>query len=343
MNRFPAVLVRAALLAGFCAALAGCQSTSPTIPFFARHGSAVGLARQPTPQTQTVLDPGMEVRWQVRTAKDEPGQVNVGLGIIGPDGTMVIGPYGACRVAGLNVNQATTAVEKHLADYLKAPKVQLTLAGPQPGLETISVQRPAREANLAPVTWRGAGSRAAPSLTTPAMIPDAALSVTAAPRTSMTVQSSNSDLTAVGNTYQIITDGHPFGEQTIRVTLTGNDNVRDALRLLGEINKTSGHAPVAVKPQVWVARSAGEGRPDALLAVDWTALQRGESETNYPIMPGDRVYFRTGNQRANVATAVVPESATTTNAAPVTARPPSLFERILNSMRYGRTWRTSAP
>jgi polysaccharide export outer membrane protein len=42
-----------------------------------------------------------------------------------------------------------------------------------------------------------------------------------------------------------------------------------------------------------VARSAGLGEPDQILPVDWKAMTcRGRSETNYQLVPGDRIFVK---------------------------------------------------
>jgi hypothetical protein len=136
-------------LAGLCVLNAGCQSpqrvgrsqpSEATPAFFAR-----------APQSQVLLDAGMEVSWQAQTAQDQPGQVKAGTGMVGPDGTMVIGPYGTCKVAGLNIDQAAQAVEKQLALYLPAPNVQLTAT--VPSQQANLAFRPARA--TAPSTGNG--------------------------------------------------------------------------------------------------------------------------------------------------------------------------------------------
>ncbi len=77
-------------------------------------------------QQQIVLRQGNEIQWQANTTQDQPGQVKSGTGIVGPDGTAELGPYGTVRLAGMNLTQATTAVEKHLSAFMATPSVQLS-------------------------------------------------------------------------------------------------------------------------------------------------------------------------------------------------------------------------
>jgi len=56
--------------------------------------------------------------------------------------------------------------------------------------------------------------------------------------------------------------------------------------------KVGGLSPVSSKKRIWVSRPAPVGcGPDQVLPVDWVNLtQRGETATNYQVLPGDRVY-----------------------------------------------------
>jgi polysaccharide export outer membrane protein len=88
--------------------------------------------------------------------------------------------------------------------------------------------------------------------------------------------------------YYVITDGGGFGEQVVRVPVTGNETVLDA------IAQVNGLSAVSSKKHIWVARRVGgHGPQDQILPVDWCGItQRGESNTNYQIFPGDRVYIK---------------------------------------------------
>jgi polysaccharide export outer membrane protein len=86
--------------------------------------------------------------------------------------------------------------------------------------------------------------------------------------------------------YYVITDGGGYGEQVYPFPITGSETVLDAL---GRIN---GLPPVADKRKVWVARR-GPGAAGQILPVDWCGIaQRGATETNYQLMPGDRIYVK---------------------------------------------------
>jgi polysaccharide export outer membrane protein len=90
--------------------------------------------------------------------------------------------------------------------------------------------------------------------------------------------------------YYVITDGGGYGEQVVRLPITGNETVLDA------ISQIYGLPPVASKKDIWVARSfpcqGGHGS-EQVLPVDWCGItKRGQTATNYQIMPGDRIYVK---------------------------------------------------
>lgn len=86
--------------------------------------------------------------------------------------------------------------------------------------------------------------------------------------------------------YYVIADRVGSGEQVARFPITGNETVLDA------IYQVSGLPPEAARKKIWVARSAN-GHHDDILPVDWAGIsQRGERETNYQLMPNDRVYVK---------------------------------------------------
>jgi polysaccharide export outer membrane protein len=88
--------------------------------------------------------------------------------------------------------------------------------------------------------------------------------------------------------YYVITDGAGYGEQVVRIPITGHENVLDA------ISQVNGLPPVASKKHIWVARRApNDGQGQQVLPVDWVGItQRGSTATNYQVLPGDRIYVQ---------------------------------------------------
>jgi polysaccharide export outer membrane protein len=89
-------------------------------------------------------------------------------------------------------------------------------------------------------------------------------------------------------TYFIITDGAGFGEQISEFSITGNETVLSALA------RVNGLPDVASRRDIWVARrSPLPGVGQQILPVDYVAIsQQGITQTNYQIMPGDRIYVK---------------------------------------------------
>lgn len=85
--------------------------------------------------------------------------------------------------------------------------------------------------------------------------------------------------------YYVVTDGGGYGEQVIRLPITGNETVLDAISQIGGLN------PVSSKKQIWVARTVNGHHGQQILPVDWCGItQGGAVATNYQIMPNDRIY-----------------------------------------------------
>jgi protein involved in polysaccharide export with SLBB domain len=85
--------------------------------------------------------------------------------------------------------------------------------------------------------------------------------------------------------YYVVTDFAGAGEQVARIPLSGNETVLDTISHVG------GRSAVTGK-KVWVARPAPAGTGDQILWVDWKGItRRGQAETNYQILPGDRVFI----------------------------------------------------
>jgi polysaccharide export outer membrane protein len=57
--------------------------------------------------------------------KGEPKAVMSGQAVVGPDGTLALGPYGCVRVAGLTLDQAQAVIEKQLSPHIANPRVSL--------------------------------------------------------------------------------------------------------------------------------------------------------------------------------------------------------------------------
>jgi polysaccharide export outer membrane protein len=84
----------------------------------------------------------------------------------------------------------------------------------------------------------------------------------------------------------VITDGGGYGEQVVKLPVTGNDTVLDAVAAINGLSQVS-------SKKIWVSRPAPAGTDCAqIMDVHWRAItQEGITSTNYQLFPGDRVYI----------------------------------------------------
>ena len=84
--------------------------------------------------------------------------------------------------------------------------------------------------------------------------------------------------------YYVIFQSSALGERVEKYPFTGNEMVLDALA------NTSGLQPNSSK-RIWVARPVGNSNKPVILPVDWVDITAyGRPDTNYQLLPGDRVF-----------------------------------------------------
>lgn len=85
--------------------------------------------------------------------------------------------------------------------------------------------------------------------------------------------------------YYVVTQGAGLGDQVVQLPVTGNETALDAISQIQGLTATS-------STQMWIARPGKNGSGgDQILPIDWLSItQRGETSTNYQILPGDRIY-----------------------------------------------------
>lgn len=93
--------------------------------------------------------------------------------------------------------------------------------------------------------------------------------------------------------YYVITDGGGSGEQVARLPCTGNETVLDAIAQIQGLSSVS-------SKHIWIARPAPAGGGCAqIMEVEWADIASlGVTDTNYQILPGDRVYIEADKQIA---------------------------------------------
>ena len=210
-----------------------------------------------------------------------PNEPLSGTFSVDPEGTINLGPSygGSVSVNGLTIPEAKAAVEAQIIKVLKEPQVTVSLA------QSRASQRIGGPHLVRPDGTVGLGTYGdvrVVGLTlaeTKKAIEDHLKKYLQNPEVSVDVGSYNSKL------YYVILDGGGAGQQVIRLPITGNEHVLDA------ISQVNGLTPVSSQDHIWVARPAPKGGPHQVLPVDWKAVaELGDTTTNYQIMPGDRVY-----------------------------------------------------
>jgi polysaccharide export outer membrane protein len=85
--------------------------------------------------------------------------------------------------------------------------------------------------------------------------------------------------------YYVVTQGAGLGDQVVILPAKGNETVLDAI---GQIQGLQSNQST----RMWVARPGMNERDgDQILPIDWLAVtQRGDTATNYQLLPGDRLY-----------------------------------------------------
>jgi polysaccharide biosynthesis/export protein len=202
--------------------------------------------------------------------------------VIGTDGYLNLGPeYGKVLVAEQTLEEIQRRVEAHLQRILTNPQVLVTLPNPQ-NEQIIAGQHLVRMDGTVGLGIYG-------NVYVNGMTRDQARSAVERhlsdhihnPRVSLDVLAYNS------KKYYVVVDGGGAGEQVVPLPSTGNETVLDAIASI------QGLPSVASKADIWVARPAPGCSSDQILPVKWNAIVQGaQTETNYQVMPGDRIYVK---------------------------------------------------
>jgi polysaccharide export outer membrane protein len=115
--------------AGLCLGLsiAGCKATSHSHSVNASPAYTAYCSGGVPGPAATKLLPTSMVSWSITTAQNTSKPLMSTKEMVTADGSLELGPYGMVPVSGMTVEQARVAIEKHLANYLTQPKVDLQL------------------------------------------------------------------------------------------------------------------------------------------------------------------------------------------------------------------------
>lgn len=217
------------------------------------------------------------------TPVDDP--IN-GLFAVEPGGMVRLGSvYGDVKVDGLTLEEAKDAIQKHLTNSpdnskgtLLNPSVSVKLA------RMTDMQQIAGNHMIGPDGYITLGSygRVYVNGLTVDECRDAIEFHLAKhlehPQVAVDVFSYNS------KAYYVIFQSAAMGERVLKYSFTGNEHVLDAIANSDGLMQNS-------SKRIWVARPVGNSNKPVVLPVDWNAITAyAQTDTNYQILPGDRVF-----------------------------------------------------
>ena len=188
--------------------------------------------------------------------------------------------YGAVDVNAITVEEAEAKIEQHLRQFLRAPEVSVTLADIAAKQQIVGPHLVAPDGRVNLGTY---GSVNVAGLSVPEVkdaIEQFLSQYLEDPEVSVDVIGYNS------KSFYIVTQGAGLGDSVAKFPVTGNETVLDAISGIGGFSVQSSH-------KIWIARPGRNDEGcDQILQVDWRGLsQVGATETNYQLMPGDRLYI----------------------------------------------------
>ncbi len=203
-----------------------------------------------------------------------------GIYAVDPGGTINLGPpYGSLKISGLTLEQAQAAIDQHLRTYLQNPEVSVSLA------QMAISQQILGQFLVGPdglITLGSYGSVPVVGLTiaqAKQAIEQHLAQYLDQPVVSVSVFGYNSKV------YYVILQGAGLGDAVYRFPVTGNETVLDALAQINGTEEVSSR-------KIWVARPTRDPCNVQVLPVDWCAISElGVTDTNYQLMPGDRVFI----------------------------------------------------
>ncbi len=196
-----------------------------------------------------------------------------------PGGIINLGPpYGTVKVAGLNVEEAQQAIMAQLAEYLREPRVSVSLAQMAASQNILGQFLVGPDGTITLGSY-GQVSVVGKTLNHAKADIEAYLSQHLEdPEISLNVFSYNSKV------YYIVIQGAGLGDGVYRFPITGNETVLDAIAQIQGLEQVS-------SKKIWIARPSQATGDVKILPVDWFAVtERGSAQTNYQILPGDRVF-----------------------------------------------------
>jgi polysaccharide export outer membrane protein len=197
-------------------------------------------------------------------------------------GMVDLGPaYGKVRLIGLSLDEAAEAIEVQLRRTLKQPQVAVSLAQSAGQQQVAGEHLVGSDGRIMLGTY---GSVYVSGMTL-AEVREAVQQHLSQfldePVVAVQVESFNSKV------YYVIVQGAGFGDSITRFPITGNETVLDALANVNGLSRLSN------QNKIWIARPSPAGVGcEQILRVNWQDItKRGETKTNFQILPGDRLFL----------------------------------------------------
>ncbi|MCA9211582.1 MAG: polysaccharide biosynthesis/export family protein [Planctomycetales bacterium] len=200
---------------------------------------------------------------------------------VGADGTVNLGAtYGPVKLVGKTLDEAQAEIAKSLSRIINQPQVAVSL------LQPAGMQQIFGEHIIGPdgyVSLGIYGSVYVAGMTTD----EARVAIEKHMSTYMDEPKVSVDVLIYNSNYfYIITQGGGFGDNLVRIPVTGSETVLDAIAQVGGLTQVS-------STRMWIARPGPKDMGcDQILPIDWQGITMGASTaTNYQILPGDRVFI----------------------------------------------------
>lgn len=255
--------------------------------------------RLANPEPLTPIDPMVNANEAVLLSElDAQSKFLNGEFRVQPDGALDLGPvYGNVRVAGLTLPQAQMAVKRHLEGYAMTPdKKMVGIVDPQvsvtwpdiAGKQPITGEHLVRQDGTISLGIYGSVAVAGKTLAEVKQAVEAYLAeYVLEPEVNVDVLAYNSKV------FYVVLDGGGAGERVAKFPVTGNETVLDAITAVEGLSEVS-------SKRIWVARPAPAGSESAqVMLVNWNDIAaQGITDTNYQLLPGDRVYVQSDDMVA---------------------------------------------
>jgi polysaccharide biosynthesis/export protein len=221
----------------------------------------------------------------IRLAQSAATQEITGIYKVQPDGMVNLRRYGVVPVAGKTVVEAKLSLEEHLAQFFDSPQLSVEVLGYNSKSYYVILPDGGGGTNL----WGPRSPTGYQEFVTARCL-NCSQEIPAA---SAVVGGSCPYCKATFGSIDQIRASMMASNARKPFMISGNETVLDAI---SEVSQFQVLPPMS-HMTIWVARPApGGAGSEQILPVDWDAITRGGiTDTNYQLLPGDRIYIKDDN------------------------------------------------